>query len=107
MQIKKSKDLKLRLLYQKNELIKKVFKILLTTFSYNLKYSQENLCVENFKIFFRIYKKALKSSRTKIFNRCILTNRSRGLLRKYSISRIKMREMLQYGLLPGYSKAVW
>lgn len=46
-------------------------------------------------------------SRTKIVRRCVLTNRNRGVLRPFGISRIYLREMMQFGLVPGYSKAVW
>ncbi len=46
-------------------------------------------------------------SKTKIVRRCALTTRSRVSHRKLGISRIKLREMLSAGVLPGYSKAVW
>ncbi|OXE37284.1 MAG: 30S ribosomal protein S14 [Phenylobacterium zucineum] len=46
-------------------------------------------------------------SKTRIVNRCILTNRSRGLYRKFNISRILMRKLLLFGVLSGYSKSVW
>ena len=48
-----------------------------------------------------------KSSRVKVVRRCVLSNRSRGVLRPFGISRIYLREMMQFGLIPGYSKAVW
>lgn len=47
------------------------------------------------------------SSRVKIVRRCVLTNRNRGVLRPLGISRICLREMIQFGLIPGFSKAVW
>lgn len=47
-----------------------------------------------------------KFSRVKIRRRCIYTNRSRSVLTKYNISRIKLREMLSFGYLPGYKKSV-
>jgi len=46
-------------------------------------------------------------SKTKIVRRCAITTRSRVSHRKLGISRIKLREMLKAGVLPGYSKAVW
>ena len=55
-------------------------------------------------------KKSLKIknySKTKIMRRCIFNNRSRGALRSFGISRIFLRELMQFGLVPGYSKAVW
>ena len=46
-------------------------------------------------------------SKTKIVRRCSLTTRSRVSFRKLGISRVKLREMLKAGVLPGYTKAVW
>jgi len=40
-------------------------------------------------------------------NRCVLNNRSRGVLRPYGISRILIRDLMQFGVIPGYSKSVW
>ena len=46
-------------------------------------------------------------SKVKIVRRCVLTNRNRGVLRPFGISRIYLREMIQFGTIPGFSKAVW
>ena len=40
-------------------------------------------------------------------NRCKLTGRSRGYMRKFGISRITFREMASFGLIPGVKKASW
>jgi len=40
-------------------------------------------------------------------NRCQLTGRSRGVYRKFNLSRIKFRELAHEGALPGVSKASW
>jgi small subunit ribosomal protein S14 len=48
-----------------------------------------------------------KSLKTKITRRCILNNRSRGTLRSFGLSRVYLRELLQFGKIPGYSKAIW
>ena len=45
--------------------------------------------------------------KTRITNRCVLNNRGRGVLRPYGISRTLLRELMQFGVIPGYSKAVW
>jgi small subunit ribosomal protein S14 len=47
------------------------------------------------------------SSLVRLKNRCILTNRSKGVYREFRLSRIRLREMLANGLIPGYKKAVW
>jgi small subunit ribosomal protein S14 len=48
-----------------------------------------------------------KSSLTQLRNRCVITGRSRGVLRPFSLSRIKMRELISHGLIPGFAKLVW
>lgn len=40
-------------------------------------------------------------------NRCLLTGRSRGVYKKFGLSRIKFRELAHQGALPGVSKASW
>ncbi|MDR2765894.1 MAG: 30S ribosomal protein S14 [Holosporaceae bacterium] len=47
------------------------------------------------------------SSATRIRNRCIITGRTRGVYRKFGISRIMLREMAAEGLIPGVHKASW
>lgn len=47
------------------------------------------------------------SSITRLRNRCILTNRGRGVVQGFRVSRIQLREMFSLGLLPGYKKVVW
>ncbi len=40
-------------------------------------------------------------------NRCQITGRSRGVYRKFGISRIVLRELALRGLIPGMRKASW
>jgi small subunit ribosomal protein S14 len=47
------------------------------------------------------------ASPTRVTNRCSLTGRSRGYIRKYGISRIKFRELALDGKIPGVRKASW
>lgn len=47
------------------------------------------------------------SSPVRLRNRCALTGRSRGYLRKFGLSRLCFREMANSGLLPGVFKASW
>ena len=47
------------------------------------------------------------SSPVRLRNRCQLTGRSRGVLRKYKLSRLCFREMANAGLIPGVYKASW
>ena len=43
----------------------------------------------------------------RVRNRCVLTGRSRGYLRKFGLSRIKFRELASEGKIPGVTKASW
>lgn len=47
------------------------------------------------------------ASPTRIHNRCSLTGRPRGYLRKFGVSRIAFRELVQKGEIPGVRKASW
>jgi len=47
------------------------------------------------------------ASPTRVRNLCALTGRSRGVYRKFKLSRIKMRELALQGKIPGMRKASW
>ena len=47
------------------------------------------------------------SSKVRIHNRCKLTGRPRGYMRKFGISRVTFREMASNGKIPGVTKASW
>lgn len=47
------------------------------------------------------------SSLIRLNNRCSLTGRVRGYLRKFGLSRLCFREMANKGLIPGVTKASW
>jgi len=40
-------------------------------------------------------------------NRCAITGRSRGVYRKFGLSRVKLREAANRGDIPGLAKASW
>lgn len=40
-------------------------------------------------------------------NRCQITGRARGYLRKFRVSRLVFREMASNGLIPGVTKSSW
>ena len=44
---------------------------------------------------------------TRVRNRCELTGRSRGVYRKFRLSRIMLRELGNKGLIPGLVKSSW
>lgn len=47
------------------------------------------------------------SSPVRLHNRCLLTGRVRGFLRKFKVSRLCFREMALHGLIPGVTKSSW
>ncbi|MFT7247384.1 MAG: small subunit ribosomal protein S14 [Arcticibacterium sp.] len=47
------------------------------------------------------------SSPVRLHNRCKLTGRPKGYMRKFGISRVTFREMASAGLIPGVTKASW
>jgi ribosomal protein S14 len=48
-----------------------------------------------------------QKSRVSLKRRCIYTNRSKSLSKKYGVSRFILRDFIQFGFLAGYKKAVW
>jgi small subunit ribosomal protein S14 len=47
------------------------------------------------------------SSAVRLHNRCRLTGRPRGYMRKFGICRVVFREMASAGKIPGVTKASW
>lgn len=104
LKIKDVKNRKNFFLNEKKRLIKKtIFINFLNVFSNHFK--------KKHSIFLYVFIKKLKyfngSSKTKINRRCILSNRNRSVIRPFNISRIMFKDLVFFGLLPGYKKAVW
>ena len=47
------------------------------------------------------------ASPVRLHNRCKLTGRPKGYMRKFGISRVTFREMASRGKIPGITKASW
>ncbi|GAA5221845.1 30S ribosomal protein S14 [Membranihabitans marinus] len=47
------------------------------------------------------------SSPVRLHNRCRLTGRPKGYMRKFGINRVTFREMALNGKIPGITKASW
>ena len=47
------------------------------------------------------------SSRIRLRNRCFITGRPRGIIRRFKLSRLSFREMALKGEIPGVTKASW
>jgi small subunit ribosomal protein S14 len=71
------------------------------------KYADIRRQLKEQKNFAALAKLPRDSSPTCSHNRCQLTGRSRGVLRKFKISRIMLRELALAGKIPGLKKASW
>jgi len=47
------------------------------------------------------------ASPVRLRNRCAMTGRPRGVFSKFGIGRIKLRELMMSGEVPGVTKASW
>jgi len=47
------------------------------------------------------------SSAVRLHNRCQLTGRPKGYMRRFGLCRVKFREMALEGKIPGVTKASW
>ncbi len=47
------------------------------------------------------------ASPVRLHNRCKLTGRPKGYMRKFGICRVTFREMASKGMIPGITKASW
>lgn len=92
------KDLKKRESFFFSEKSRKVNKFVNTNLLSKKKNSIKILRLKNIK---RL------SSKVKIKNRCIYTNRNKGVSKYFSLSRISQKDFMQFGLVPGFIKSVW
>jgi small subunit ribosomal protein S14 len=71
--------------------------------SYNMKLSDE----EREQARIALNKMPRDSAPTRLRNRCQLTGRARGYLRKFKLSRLSFRELASNGMIPGVTKSSW
>ena len=62
---------------------------------------------ERFKLQSKLNELPRDSSKIRVRNRCEITGRTRGVYRKFGLSRIKLRELTMSGHLPGMVKSSW
>jgi len=114
MLFSKVQDNKIRQKLLKFEYKNKVKKfVLLNALSNNT----DNNCIKINKTFYKKenFHKALYSSfntrtfsyKTKIVRHCLFNNRTKSVYKKFNLSRSILRELILFGLMPGYKKAVW
>ena len=62
---------------------------------------------ERFKLQSKLNDLPRDSANIRVRNRCEITGRARAVYRKFSLSRIKLRELTMNGSLPGMVKSSW
>ena len=62
---------------------------------------------ERFKAQLKLNELPRNGAKTRIRNRCEVTGRPRGYYRKLKMSRIALRELGNYGQIPGLVKSSW
>ena len=75
-----------------------------------LKAITENMSMppeERFAAHLKLAKLPRNSSKTRIHHRCELTGRAKGYYRKTKLSRIMLRDLSNWGQVPGMTKASW
>ncbi|HEX4078037.1 MAG TPA: 30S ribosomal protein S14 [Rhizomicrobium sp.] len=75
-----------------------------------LKATTEDMSVppeERFAAHLKLAKLPRNSSKTRVHHRCELSGRSKGYYRKLRLSRIALRELSNFGQVPGMTKASW
>lgn len=70
-------------------------------------YSLEATPEEKEEAMFKLTKMKKNGSAVRLRNRCLLTGRPRGYLRKFGLSRLCFREMSLKGMVPGITKSSW
>ena len=62
---------------------------------------------ERFKLQTKLNDMPRDGAKIRVRNRCQITGRTRGVYRKFGLSRIKLRELTMSGNLPGVVKSSW
>ena len=71
------------------------------------KYAAKRAALKAAGDYFGLDKLPKNASPVRLHNRCKLTGRPRGYMRKFGISRVTFREMASNGLIPGVTKSSW
>jgi len=62
---------------------------------------------ERWEAMMKLQKMPRNGSPSRVVNRCRLTGRPKGVLKKFGMSRIAFRELALQGKLPGVTKSSW
>ena len=91
------KEQKKRTRFNKSELSQLMYKEVFCNSSFNIK-----RCVS-----LKFFEKDKNIYSSRIVNRCLLTNRSRGVSRRFKMARYPFRIYASKGLIPGVKKTSW
>jgi|688.fasta_scaffold787456_2 ribosomal protein S14 len=103
MKLSANKDKKLRKKLSQLELEERQYRYLRVNVL-NLPYYKQDRNVYKHYFNARLRKRI---SKTKLVRRCLLTYKARVMYKKFKISRVKLKYMLDLNLIAGYKKAVW
>ncbi len=70
-------------------------------------YNRELTPEDRFEATIKLAALPRNGAKIRIRNRCEISGRSRGVYRKFKMSRIALRELGSMGLIPGLTKASW
>jgi ribosomal protein S14 len=104
MWLRINKDIKLRKKLSITELAKKELKFIFIQLLNNENFSRDK---KKMMINYFTSKSKNYSTKTKLVNRCLETSKSRVMHKSFKISRMKLKNMLDMGIIPGYKKAAW
>ena len=71
------------------------------------KYAEKREALKDAGDYIGLQKLPRNASPVRMHNRCKLTGRPKGYMRQFGISRVKFREMANFGLIPGVKKVSW
>jgi len=71
------------------------------------KYAEKRAALKEAGDFVGLQKLPRNSNPIRLRNRCAITGRSKGYLRKFGLSRMKFRELAREGKVPGVKKSSW
>jgi len=72
-----------------------------------VKYAEKRKALKEARDYEALDKIPRNASPVRLHNRCKLTGRPKGYMRKFGISRVTFREMALAGKIPGITKASW
>ena len=71
------------------------------------KYEKKRNELKKLKNYNALQKLPRNSCPVRLRNRCNITGRPRGYMRKFGVSRILFRKLVSFGLIPGVKKSSW